>query len=430
MVAESFDRDATVNADGLARAVVRFCRLLREAKVSLAADAAQTALRALAEVTITRREDFRSALLVSLLSRSEDRPAFMYLFNAFWTTAMNPAPRPARGGLPGRPLDQGPRLTPKPRRGSEENGGTEGEMREAGGSGTAELEDSGERTYGAAAANRGAAVSAAAAASSHVLQGELYRLAGELTPLLAARRSRRRVGDPLGDVADMRGTLRGSLRYGGLPVDFLWSRRRISHTRLLLLCDVSRSMDEYSSFFLQFAAAILHKSWKVEVFLFATEIVRVTREWRRRSFKELRRSVSQCGGGTRIGECLDRFQRGYGDSMLGKGAVIIILSDGLDAGDPALVDSSMERLHRRSHGLLWLNPLLHLEGYAPRAAGMAAALKHVDLFMPMHDLGSLVQLTRHLRDLARRGRGGLRKIGCHPARYLTETQDTAGASNG
>jgi uncharacterized protein with von Willebrand factor type A (vWA) domain len=421
MVTDSLDSNAAINAAGIESAVIRFCRLLRDAKIKLPADAAQTALRALAEVVITRREDFRNALLISLLSRPEDRALFMYLFNAFWTMAMNPAPRPAYEGLPGRPLDQESRLTPKPGGGGpEENDSTQGAVRESGGQGAAELEDSSGQTYGVAAAFRGAAVSPAILEPGEVHQRELYRLAGQLTPLLATRRSRRLTRDPLGNVTDMRGTLRGSLRYGGIPVDLRWRRRRISHTRLLLLCDVSRSMDEYTSFFLEFAAAVLHKSWKMEVFLFATEITRVTRLWRRQSFQELRRSIPQCGGGTRIGECLDRFLHGYGNSMLGKGAVVIILSDGLDAGDPAVIDSAMERLHRRSHGVIWLNPLLHLNGYEPRAAGMAAALKHVDLFAPMHDLDSLDQLVRHIRELARRGRGGFRNAALYRASHRVE----------
>jgi uncharacterized protein with von Willebrand factor type A (vWA) domain len=87
----------------------------------------------------------------------------------------------------------------------------------------------------------------------------------------------------------------------------------------------------------------------------------------------------------------------------------------LDAGDPAVIDSAMERLHRRSHGVIWLNPLLHLDGYEPRAAGMAAALKHVDLFAPMHDLNSLDQLVRHIRELARRGRSGFRNAALYRA---------------
>jgi uncharacterized protein with von Willebrand factor type A (vWA) domain len=421
MLTESFDSAASVNAADLEGAVIRFCRLLRDARIELSADAAQTALRALAEVAITRREDFRNALLISLLSRPEDRPLFMYLFNAFWTVAMNSAPRPAHEGLPGRPLDQESRLTPKPGGGGpEQSDSSQGTVRESGGREAAELEDASAQTYGVAAAIAGAAVSPAVIGSGDSYQRELHRLAGQLTPLLATRRSRRLTGDPLGNVADMRGTLRSSLRYGGIPVDLRWSRRRISHTKLVLLCDVSRSMDDYTSFFLNFAAAVLHKSWKIEVFLFATELARVTRLWRRQSFSTLQRSLPQCGGGTRIGECLDRFLRDYGNSMLGKSTIVIILSDGLDAGDPALVDSAMETLRSRSNGLIWLNPLLHLEGYEPRAAGMAAAIKHVDLFASMHDLASLDHLVREIRELTRRGRGGFRNASRHRANHWTE----------
>ena len=268
---------------------------------------------------------------------------------------MNPVPRPAREGLPGRPLDQGPRLTPKPVAGArsrmavlkgrcgnrvDRNRGTRG---------------SGERTYGVVAANRGAAVSRPCRIQRELPEGALS--ASWRTHAAAGDpRSRRLVGDPLGDVADMRGTLAWQPAIwrppGGSPME---PPADIPYQAGACYAMSAAQWTSIVPFF-NFAAAILHKSWKIEVFLFATEIRRVTRNGGAKASKALQRSVPQCGGGTRIGECLDRFLRGYGNSMLGKNAVIIILSDGLDAGDPALVDSSMEPLRAAARAHLAESP--------------------------------------------------------------------------
>ncbi len=408
MPAERLTTDPMIRGDGMALAVVRFCRILRQYNIKLAADCAQTALRALDEIDISNRQDFRNALLISLLSRPEDRALFVYLFNLFWLVAAAPAPTRAHDGLPGRPLDRAS-LKRRLGRGDDEkqNSGTQGIVRQSLGVAREDLDEVDEELLGATAALGGIGNSPEVA-SGQAQQAEFDRLARNLTPLLATRRSRRRVRDRLGNLPDPRGTLRGSLRYGGIPVDFRWTRRRISRTRIVVFCDVSRSMNEYTSFFLQFASAVLRRPWRMEVFLFASELVRVTRVWSYRTLADLKRFLPECGGGTQIGNCLNAFLRQYGESLLGKGTIVLILSDGLDAGDPAFVESAMERLYRRSQAVIWLNPLLHMDGYEPRAAGMTAALKYVDLFAPVHDISSLERLVQHIRDFTRRGRGAFR----------------------
>jgi len=429
MPAERISIDPAISGAGLALGVIRFCRMLRQYNIKLAADCAQTALRALDEIDISNRQDFRNALLISLLSRPEDRALFIYLFNLFWLVAAAPAPTRAHEGLPGRPLDR-----PSLRRlggGAEQNSGSRGGVRQSLGVVGEELDNIDEELQGATAALGGIGNSPEVA-SGQAQQAEFDRLARNLTPLLATRRSRRRVRDRLGNLPDPRGTLRASLRYGGIPVDFRWTRRRMSRTRIVVFCDVSRSMDEYTSFFLQFASAVLRRPWRMEVFLFASELVRVTRVWSYRTFADLKRFLPECGGGTQIGNCLNAFLRQYGESLLGKGTIVLILSDGLDAGDPAFVESAMERLYRRSQAVIWLNPLLHLAGYEPRAAGMAAALKYVDLFAPVHDITSLERLLQHIRDFTRRGRGAFRNVtpgSKHDAaRSAAGVIDTPGAS--
>jgi uncharacterized protein len=389
----------------LVNSVVAFCRLLRERGVKIHADASQTATRALAEIDVTNQQDFRNALMVSILQRPEDRPLFIYYFNAFWSVAPSRSRQPIENavGLFGRPVDTKESLI----RTNEENqpGQVQGSLRQVSRS-VVELEADSSAMNSTDAAVRGMHISAIDESTDKQI-AELERLARHLGPVLATRHSRRRVADRRGNFPDPHRILRSSLRYGGVPVEFQRASRRMSRTRLIVFCDVSRSMDEYASLFLQFSAAVLRRPWKVEVFLFATDLKRVTRSWLHRSWTEMRKMVPDCGGGTRIGACLTQFIHDYGDALLGTHSLVVILSDGLETGDPVQLAAAMEQLRRRSHAVVWLNPLLHLDGYEPRAAGIAAALKFVDLFAPAHDVASLWELLRRLRLLAGRGRGSL-----------------------
>jgi uncharacterized protein with von Willebrand factor type A (vWA) domain len=166
---------------------------------------------------------------------------------------------------------------------------------------------------------------------------------------------------------------------------------------LIIFCDVSRSMEPHVSLLLRFTAAILRHAWRVEVFLFANRLVRVTDRWIDSGWSDLTSSLEDSGGGTRIGESLDAFLRDFGYCLTGNKATTIILSDGLDAGEPAEVARAMARLKRRSHKVIWLNPLLATAGYEPTARGMAAALPYVDVFTPADDTASLWRLIEQLR---------------------------------
>ena len=403
----------------LATATVRFCRLLRSSGLSLPADASHVALRALAAIDISKLEDCRNALMIALLRRPEDRPLFIYLFNLFWVTSSrerrSSAPNPFSGGSTDeRSLSD--------ENGIEDGSGEiEGSLRGAGESPHDDLADAGDDAYSSEAASAGLPGSYRSA-FTRAQRHELERMSRTLTQLLATRRSRRRISDPTGNFPDLRATMRGSLRHGGAPVVFKRAARRVTRTRLVVFCDVSRSMDEYAAFFLEFAAAVLRRRWKVEVFLFATELARITRIWPHRNWAELKAALPDCGGGTQIGRSLTNFLSLYGDSMLGSGTIVIILSDGLDAGDPALIESAMDRLRHRSHAVIWLNPLMHLKGYEPRAAGMAAALKYVDVFAPVHDLASMRELVHMIRELTYSGRNELRnRIGKKTTAHITNS---------
>ncbi len=202
------------------------------------------------------------------------------------------------------------------------------------------------------------------------------------------RRERSRAGTP-----DLRRTLRRSFRTGGEPIERAWRRRRKRARRLILLLDVSGSMDAYSRALVMFAHAALRSDKRWEAFCFGTRLTRVTRQLEGAdadaALGRAAAEVVDWDGGTRIGESLKRFLDEYGHSGLARGAVVVLCSDGLEVGDPELLAEQMARLHRLAYRVVWLNPLQEDPAYEPLARGMKAALPHVDHFASGHSLASL-----------------------------------------
>ncbi|MEZ5095965.1 MAG: VWA domain-containing protein [Nocardioides sp.] len=212
------------------------------------------------------------------------------------------------------------------------------------------------------------------------------------------RRSRRTVKDARGRLPDLRRTAREAMRTHGEPAELYWRRRKLRQRRLVLILDVSGSMADYSRHLLQFAHSTRRAGRRVEVFCFGTRLTRITRELDlRRPDEALDRAaaaVVDWDGGTRIGESLDAFVREHGRRGLCRGGIVVICSDGLDRGDPALLESTMERLHRLSHAVVWLNPHRgEASDWRPTTLGMMAAAPHVDAVLSAHDLASLERFT-------------------------------------
>jgi uncharacterized protein with von Willebrand factor type A (vWA) domain len=172
---------------------------------------------------------------------------------------------------------------------------------------------------------------------------------------------------------------------------------------LVLICDISGSMDRYSRLLLQFVHALEHGLDTVEVFVFSTRLTRITRELRKRNvdaaIEHVVKSVDDWSGGTRIGEAIKEFNFKWGRRVLRSGATVVMISDGWDRGDPKLLSREMARLQRSCRRLIWLNPLLGAPGYQPLTQGIRAALPYVDLFMPIHNLKSMEALARVLGDV-------------------------------
>ncbi len=226
----------------------------------------------------------------------------------------------------------------------------------------------------------------------------IRRLTRRLARRLAGRVGRRRVAGRRGSV-DLRRTLRGNLGKGEL-VELAHRTRAPRPPRLVVLCDVSGSMDLYSRFLVQFLHGLQGAFAGMETFTFSTRLTRVTPLLKSRSFGQslvALAAVTDWSGGTRIGESLDRFVREWGRRLVDRRTVVIVLSDGWDTGDPDLLASALERIRQRGARLLWLNPLLGQPDYTPETRGMAAALPLVHAFLPAHNLASLGALERALR---------------------------------
>ncbi|MGH2448593.1 MAG: vWA domain-containing protein [Chloroflexota bacterium] len=326
-----------------------------------------------------------------LVSRHEDFPVFDAAFDLFWRDRSHPLAEP------GFPSEQLARSLQGSRAGAAgiERGEAGGDA--SGTDGTVPL-------YSAAEALRRrdfATLSEAEIAAAK-------RAMAEMRWDIATRRARRRRPSRRGSGLDMRRTLRQSLRYGGELVELSRRGPKRKRRRLVLICDISGSMDLYTQLLLHFLHSLERSFRQTEVFVFGTRLTRLTRALRRRdpnvAIAEASRQVEDWAGGTRIGESLSAFNRQWARRVLGHGDIVVIISDGWDRGEPGVLEREMARLRRGSYRLLWLNPLLGARGYRPLTRGMQAALPYIDDFLPVHNLDSLADLARVLDRLQEGGR--------------------------
>jgi hypothetical protein len=237
---------------------------------------------------------------------------------------------------------------------------------------------------------------------------ELFELIQQIARRLARQQNRRFEHGTVGAL-DLRRTLRQNLRRGGEMVELKRQKRQKRRLELVLLCDVSRSMELYSRFLIQFAFAFQQVFQRINTFVFSTQLTKITEIlsagllWVKRggnfqkSLEHLSEAVPHWSGGTRIGASLTQFVETFGQKHLSKRTVVIILSDGWDMDDTASLTAAMRTIHRRAHRLIWLNPLAGNPNFEPSAAGMAAAMPFVDVFAAGHNAAALRDLGKILR---------------------------------
>ena len=225
-------------------------------------------------------------------------------------------------------------------------------------------------------------------------------IVAKLAAVLATKLSRRKVVGKKGKTIDFRRSWRQSLVHGGEPLELIRKQQKIKKTKILLLCDVSGSMDCYAKFLIQFIYGMQQELREVDVAVFSTHLTNITGLLRRKGLaeglNEVANVVPDWSGGTKIGESLLEFYRQFAPSFSAYRSVVILISDGWDRGDVDVLRRSMEMLHRQAYRLIWLNPLLGSDGYQPICRGIRTALPDVDYFLPAHNLESLAQLTKIL----------------------------------
>ncbi len=371
-------------ADALVRHVVTFGRVLREVGLEVGPGRVADALRGIDAVDLTRQEDVYFALRQTLVTRHDELELFDRAFNAWFLRApVLPPVRTVQG-----PLHQektGESLSDSASGEPEE---TLGDPLELGASGHELLR---EKDFAEMTPDE---------------YRRVKRLIAEIARYRPLRSSRRRRADPRGDRLDMRRLIRHSLRTGGDPVDRPYRARKHVPRKLVVLCDVSGSMDAYARALVLFLHAAVGSGPGVEAFAFGTRLSRLTPELGTRdpesALEKCTEAVTDWGSGTRIGSSLKEFNDLYGRRALSRGAVVVIVSDGWERQDPELVGREMARLARAAYAVVWVNPLKGNPEYQPLAGGMRAALPYVDRFLSGHNLRSLEELATVLAGIERR----------------------------
>lgn len=381
--------------------IVHFARALRKAGVRVGPAQVQAAVEAVAAVGFTRKTDFYHTLRATLIHRAEHLEVFDQIFAMFWRdpefiehmihlmspTLRKDAEARKKKAAERRASDALTDAVPPP----------------------ADVPEREELTVDArvtwSADERLRAMDFEQMSATEIAEATRavrdLRLPGRPVP------TRRSDAHPSGLRPDLRATLRRSLRRGGEVERIEMRKRRVRPPDLVALCDISGSMSVYSRVLMHFLHAVTwapERGWgRVHAFTFGTRLTNVSRALAQKdpdaALAAAGRDAQDWAGGTRIGEALYRFNVDWSRRVLGQGAVVLLISDGLERGDTALLSREVERLHLSCRQLIWLNPLLRWEGFAPKAAGIRAILPHVDRFHACHSLDSLRDLAAALRAL-------------------------------
>ena len=371
--------------------VTDFSRRLRDHGVATTTDSGIDAVRALGAIDPTDKRDVYLAFRAIFAQRRNDLAVFDELFEEWWASAHVPPEASAR---PGSPTSNPPVVAPTD------------EPKRTSATALTRWASSRDDTDGEESVPLAAPSTRDTIATKHFRNyasddlAALEQVAAMIVKRLRSRRSRRWRQARRGARLDPRRIVRLALATGGDPIRLARRQRALRRTKLVVLCDVSGSMDLYSRFLLQVIYALQHAFARVETFAFSTRVVRITDSLAHESYREALRaleSVADSGwsGGTKIGESVETVRVGW-PRLFDRRTALIILSDGWDTGDPAVLGSALSSLRRRVGRIIWLNPLLGSPSYEPLTRGMQAALPHLHVFAPAHDLASLERLAAHL----------------------------------
>jgi len=375
---------------------MHFARVLRAAGLPIGPDRVLDAMRALEVAGVERREDFYWTLASVFLARREQFEIYDQAFHIFWRdpqllervmAMFLPQVYGRQGREQAQPASSrvAEALHPRQKKPKEEP-----------------LEPQTETQLDATLSFSSREVLQHADFETMTAEelSQAKKLIAKLRLPIPEIRTRRFDPDSRGARVDLRATLRASLRSGGKIIPLKRRSPETRHPPLVVLCDVSGSMSRYSRMFLHFLHAITNDRDRVASFVFGTRLTNITRHLRHRdvdvAMSGVADAIADWSGGTRIGNCLAEFNLRWSRRVLGQNAVVLIISDGLDGDIGEGLARQMERLHKSCRKLIWLNPLLRYEGFEARPAGVRAMLPHVDDFLPVHNVASLIDLARAL----------------------------------
>ena len=369
----------------LAANVIHFARLLRRAGLPVGPAEVIAASHALAHIDLGARPQVRAALRAVMVHRHEHADLFDAAFDLFWRDPDAQKQAMALALLEGRqPQEQRP--SPGQRRIAEAMAAPRTRPNNA-------PDTPPELDAVMTVSERELLQSMDFEQMSAAQVGEAKAAIRRLVLPLDERRTRRLRPDAQGRRTDLRATLRRAMRQGGEITALSRTARVVRPPPLVVLCDISGSMARYAQVLLHFLHAVANDRDRVHVFLFGTRLSNITRQLRHRdpevSFQMVSHAVPDWSGGTRIGEALQEFNRRWARRVLGQGAVVLLVTDGLDRDGAAGLAENMDRLHRSCRRLIWLNPLLRWDGFQPKSGGIRAMLPHVDEFRTVHSLDSL-----------------------------------------
>jgi uncharacterized protein with von Willebrand factor type A (vWA) domain len=377
-----------MNQNNLLQEITAFCRLLKRMDVNVTTTNQISFCRSVELIDIGQREEFYHAARTNLIANESDRAVFDIAFNLFWR---HPRPELDVFGLNTDELDE---------TSLQALSDAEDEQLEV--EGWTNLDEEGDQSSDSSISYSPDDVFTKKDFSRFTEEDveKAREVIAKFAALLATKLSRRKEFGVKGKTIDFRRSWRKNIAYGGEPLKIVRKRPKIKKNKILLLCDVSGSMDCYSKFLIQFICGMQKEIREIEVAVFSTSLTNVTGLIRRKGveagIREMAETVPDWSGGTKIGESIISFYREFARSFSSYKTVVILISDGWDRGDAKLLQHAMEMLHRQAYRLMWLNPLLGSEGYQPICRGIRTALPYVDYFLPAHNLESLFKLTKIL----------------------------------
>ena len=395
-VAAAANSVASSRGKGTLPNLMAFARALKQLGVKVSLSQVLDTSRSVDLIDIVEKKDFRAVLRANLILQKEDFPAFDMLFDCFWREMSYERVPMDTMEIQGTPNDsQAPE-------GGDEEGGLEEAAVESVPKENVPLENLDEfsvPTYSPQELMNRKDFSEMSVEESRAIARAILLIATKIATQISRRKKIARKGNTV----DPRWTMRRSMKYGGEIIDLVRRKRRIKKTRVVLLCDVSGSMDCYSRFLIQFMYGLQNELWGVETFVFSTSLSRITHLIRTKdianALEKISGSILGWSGGTNIGRSLHTFNRNFAPSLVTHRTVVVIISDGWDRGDVSLLEREMQDIKRRCKKIIWLNPLLASENYEPLCKGMQAALPYLDLFLSVHNVKSLITLGRTLEKM-------------------------------